>query len=338
MILARFSRSDSACLAMARCISWGRSTAFTATCVTFTPQGSVCSSMTSCSTLAQPLALGEQLVEVGLAEDAAQGRLRLLAGGVEVVLDLHHRLHRVHHPEVDDRVHLHAHVVAGDHVLGRHVEHDRAQADAHHAVDGPGHDDEPRALGLRQQLAEAEDDAALVLVQDLHREQQPEHDEPSDDDYRPHHAPFRTRSVRPSTPIDGHRLAARPPAPSATPRQRSPCTQHPALGREVGRRPPPRCPIRPSAPGDAAGAAAPATTSRTSSDRARRHHQRRRAAACAAGTRSSGTGASTSIIAPEDHRGDAAHGQEAVGRDLHLGREQAHREQDRAARPPSSRG
>jgi hypothetical protein len=46
MILARFSRSDSACLAMARCISCGRSTAFTATWVTFTPQGSVCSSMT----------------------------------------------------------------------------------------------------------------------------------------------------------------------------------------------------------------------------------------------------------------------------------------------------
>jgi hypothetical protein len=46
MILARFSRSDSACLAIARCISVGRSTAFTATCVTFTPQGSVCSSIT----------------------------------------------------------------------------------------------------------------------------------------------------------------------------------------------------------------------------------------------------------------------------------------------------
>ena len=149
MILARFSRSDSACLAMARCISCGRSTALTATWVTFTPQGSVCWSMTSCSTRAEPLALGEQLVEVGLAQDAAQRGLRLLAGGVEVVLDLDHGLQRVHHAEVDDRVHLHADVVAGDHVLGRHVEDDGAQADPHHAVDGPGHDDEARALGLR---------------------------------------------------------------------------------------------------------------------------------------------------------------------------------------------
>ena len=49
MILARFSRSDSACFAIARCISTGRSTAFTATWVTLTPQGSVCWSITSCS-------------------------------------------------------------------------------------------------------------------------------------------------------------------------------------------------------------------------------------------------------------------------------------------------
>ena len=53
MILALFSRSDSACLAMARCISCGRSTAFTATCVTLMPQGSVCSSMTFWSTAAR---------------------------------------------------------------------------------------------------------------------------------------------------------------------------------------------------------------------------------------------------------------------------------------------
>ena len=132
----------------------------------------------------QPLALGEQLVEVGLAEDAAQRRLRLLARGVEEVLDGDHRLQRVHHPEVDDRVHLHGDVVAGDHVLGRHVEDDRAQAHPHHAVDGPGHDDEPGALGLRQHLAEPEDDAALVLVQDLDRQQQPEHDGAEDEDHR----------------------------------------------------------------------------------------------------------------------------------------------------------
>ena len=43
---------------------------------------------------------------------------------------------------------------------------------------------EPGALGLRQHLAEAEDDAALVLVQDLDREQQPEDDGADDEHHR----------------------------------------------------------------------------------------------------------------------------------------------------------
>ena len=94
MILARFSRSASACFAMARCISGGRSTCLTSTSETLMPQGSVCSSMTFCSVDVQLLALGEQLVEVRLAEDAAQRRLRQLRGGVEVVLDLDDRLAR----------------------------------------------------------------------------------------------------------------------------------------------------------------------------------------------------------------------------------------------------
>ena len=45
MTLARRSRSASACLDMARCMSWGRSTCLTSTAVTFTPQGSVWRSM-----------------------------------------------------------------------------------------------------------------------------------------------------------------------------------------------------------------------------------------------------------------------------------------------------
>ena len=56
----------------------------------------------------QALALGEELVEVGLPQDAAQRGLGLLARGVEVVLHLHDGLDRVHDAEVDDRVHLHA--------------------------------------------------------------------------------------------------------------------------------------------------------------------------------------------------------------------------------------
>ena len=45
MTFARRSRSASACLDIARCMSCGRSTCLTSTAVTFTPHGSVCWSM-----------------------------------------------------------------------------------------------------------------------------------------------------------------------------------------------------------------------------------------------------------------------------------------------------
>ena len=49
--------------------------------------------------------------------------------------------------------------------------------DADHAIDGRKDEDEPGPLGLRQQLAEPEDHAALVLGQDLDRADQIEHDD-----------------------------------------------------------------------------------------------------------------------------------------------------------------
>src|SRR5207245_4294756 len=93
---------------------------------------------------------------------------------------------------------LQADVVLGDDVLGRHVQHDRAQAHPRHAVDRPGDQDEPRPLGGGQELSQAEDDPPLVLVEDLHREKDPEDDD-EDDDARSHHGSFRTLSVRPLT-------------------------------------------------------------------------------------------------------------------------------------------
>ena len=87
----------------------------------------------------------EQLVQLGLAEHRAQRGLRELAGGVEVVLHLHHRALRVDDAEVDHRVDLDRDVVAGDHVLRRHVEHHGAQGDPHHPVERP--EDEARGPG-----------------------------------------------------------------------------------------------------------------------------------------------------------------------------------------------
>src|SRR5439155_16965212 len=163
--------------------------------------------------------------EVGLAEDAAQRRLGEETGGVEVVLHVHDRLHRVYDAEVDDGVDLQADVVLGDDVLGRHVQHHRAQADTRHPVDGPGDEDESGPLGLGQKLPEAEDDPPLVLVEDLHREKDPEDDD-ENDDARSHHGSFRTLSVRPSTAATVTVCPAGT-GESATARHRSPwtCTQ-----------------------------------------------------------------------------------------------------------------
>jgi hypothetical protein len=136
------------------------------TALTFTPQGSV-----------EPLALGEQLVEFGLAEYRAQRGLRDLRGGEQEVFDLDYRPGRVDHPEVGDGVDAGGHVVAGDHLLRRDVERHRAQVDFDHAVDERDQEDQARAL-LGDQPAESEDHAAFVLAQ--HPDRGPERDQPED--------------------------------------------------------------------------------------------------------------------------------------------------------------
>ena len=119
--------------------------------------------------LIQPIALRQQIVELDLAEHAAQRGLGELRRRVHVVLDLDNRPARVHDAEVEHRVDLDRHVVARDHVLRRHVEDDRPQADPHHAVDRREDEDDAGPFRLRQQFAEPEDDAAFVLGQDLDR-------------------------------------------------------------------------------------------------------------------------------------------------------------------------
>ena len=55
------------------------------------------------------------------------------------------------------------HVVLRDHLLRRHVQRDRAQVDPNHLVDDRDQEEQAGPLRRRQQAAEAEDDAALVL-------------------------------------------------------------------------------------------------------------------------------------------------------------------------------
>src|SRR5204863_5972364 len=103
-----------------------------------------------------------------------------------IALDFDDRLARLHDPEVDDGVHLYRHVVARDDVLRRDVHHDGPQADAHHAIDGREYEDYTRALRTVEELAQAEHDRALVLVQNLDRAEQVERDDDGDDQCRRH--------------------------------------------------------------------------------------------------------------------------------------------------------
>ena len=166
----------------------------------------------------QLVALREEVVERDLAEDAAQGRLGELGGGVEVILDVDDALERVDDPEVEDGVDLHRDVVLGDDVLGRDVHRDEPQADLHDAVDRGEDQDDPGALGLGQDPAEPEDDPALVLPQDLDGVQDVKDDDPHDDDQRGgwvcHVDSFVTLIFRPS--------------PKATTRTRSPSRTGPS--------------------------------------------------------------------------------------------------------------
>src|SRR5208337_2832688 len=115
------------------------------------------------------LPVGEELVELGLAEDAPERGLGELARGIEVVLHVDDGLHGVYNPEVDDGVHLDGDVVLRDHVLGGHVVDHGPEGHLDHPVDDGYEDDEARPLGLAQHAAEAKDYPTLVFVQYLDR-------------------------------------------------------------------------------------------------------------------------------------------------------------------------
>src|SRR5262245_28205209 len=209
----------------------------------------------------------EQVVELDLAEHAAQGRLGDLRGRVEIILHGDAGAHRVDHSEVDHRAHLDRHVVARDDVLRRHVERDRLQAHLHDLIDDWHQDDEPRPVALPARVqhglraaTQTEDDRALVLAQDLRvGADEEEHRDDGDDDQDeldvdhatpPLASAFATLSVSPSTAtMRTCAPGSSAPSPSAIARQISPETitwpSGPRRSRTVAVRP-----TRPSAPVD----------------------------------------------------------------------------------------
>src|SRR5207248_2593232 len=130
-------------------------------------------------------------------------------------------------------------VVAGDHVLGRHVERDRLHAHLHHLVDErrEQHEARPVALPARvhqraRRAPQPEDHGTLVLPEHAderaeekdHGEHHDQHEQEFDTDHEAPPVPpfFTTLSVSPSTPTTRTRPPGSTASPSATARQISP--------------------------------------------------------------------------------------------------------------------
>ena len=141
------------------------------------------------------VAVRQQLVELHLAEDRAERRLRELRRLVAVVEHLDHGAPRLDDAKEDDRVDLQRDVVARDDVLRRHLERLLSQRDAHHPVDGGEDQEDARTFCVRQQPSQSEDHAAFVLGQDLDRaEEVDDEDEKDDEDERIEHVRLRARA------------------------------------------------------------------------------------------------------------------------------------------------
>src|SRR5579864_9030718 len=133
------------------------------------------------------VAFRQHFVEIVLAQHPAQRGLGELAGGDEIIPDLDDGALGIDDAEVDDGRDLDRDVVAGNHVLRRHLIDDDAQIDAHHLLDERHQEEKAGPLGSGI-AAEREDDAALVFAQHADRGiDENQHQYGDDDDGRYKH-------------------------------------------------------------------------------------------------------------------------------------------------------
>jgi hypothetical protein len=140
--------------------------------------------------LVELVAVGENLVEVDLAEDGAEGCLGELRSLVDVVGDLDDCLDRIDDTQGDDGVDLEGDVVAGDDVLGRDFHGLLAERDADHLFEGAEDEDDAGASRIVADAAETEDDGAFVLLEYLDGIQEIEQDDEYGDEDRQRHEGF----------------------------------------------------------------------------------------------------------------------------------------------------
>jgi hypothetical protein len=122
------------------------------------------------------VAVGEDVVQIHLAEHGPQRRRRQLQRRGQELLDLEHGVRRRRHRRVHDRVDADRDVVVRDDLLRRDLDGARARIDDAHAVDAERQQQvDPRRRQLLARPPEPEHDRALVLLQDPHAGQQ-QHD------------------------------------------------------------------------------------------------------------------------------------------------------------------
>ena len=114
----------------------------------------------------QPGPLRQHLIQRVLAEDRAQGGLGQHHGGVEERLHVDDGGLRIDNLEVENRVDLHRHIVLGDNVLRRDLDHLNAQVDPDHLLDKGDQQYKTGAPDLVK-AAKCEHDCPFVLAQYL---------------------------------------------------------------------------------------------------------------------------------------------------------------------------
>ena len=180
IIFARFSRSASAWRAIARFILSGSWMSLSSTRVTSTPHSRVITSRISPDVGVDHLGVRQRLVEGVLADNIAQRRLGDLIHCGTHILDDHHRLHRIHDPEIRDSGNVDTDVVTGDDALRLYRHRDDAHRYLPQLVDDR---DDERQAGLPDILDPPEPEQHTLLVLGHHPNRQRSQDQ-RHDDYR----------------------------------------------------------------------------------------------------------------------------------------------------------
>jgi hypothetical protein len=129
--------------------------------------------------------LEEKFVEVRLSQDTPKGGESNLGGCFDIVSHLYHRLHGVLDHEVNDGIDFDGDVILGDDDLGLHDHGDHPKVDPNHPINNGDDQIETRVSRLNES-SESENDASLILSNNLDGEAEKYNPEKSQDDDQRH--------------------------------------------------------------------------------------------------------------------------------------------------------